>query len=276
MGPCWLYVSSGLYAHAQDELVFLLGVDATLDQRQIPRQLIYHILSVYDKARHGHGRIGSMNCSLYDFHAARSAEAKLNANNNNNNKSSNGDSQQQQQQLLLLDNKDNVGFLYFAPNEYHGRAVLQHVAAYLPDSPFLVGLLVQRPELVWAKLLPLRLYLRLGELAKCEFDLFLLLLHFELEKIKKLLLLLSKVYPSPVMIDRHRKPAYGDELGHTIMSLLSDTRNFQYTIPQIEGLYIHVDGEHTADHAGGLGNASTIRISIPESQYDSIGTRNNK
>lgn len=41
------------------------------------------------------------------------------------------------------------------------------------------------------------------------------------------------------------------------MSLLSDTRNFQYTIPQIDGVNIYVDGLLT-------------RIIIPESQYDFI------
>jgi MAD (mothers against decapentaplegic) interacting protein len=56
--------------------------------------------------------------------------------------------------------------------------------------------------------------------------------------------------------DRFRKPVYG-EIGHTIMSLLCDTRNFQYTIPQIDGLSIQLDGAHT-------------KITIPESQYDFI------
>jgi hypothetical protein len=41
------------------------------------------------------------------------------------------------------------------------------------------------------------------------------------------------------------------------MSLLSDTRNFQYTIPQVDGLTIEIDGLHT-------------HIVIPESQYDFI------
>jgi MAD, mothers against decapentaplegic interacting protein len=49
---------------------------------------------------------------------------------------------------------------------------------------------------------------------------------------------------------------YGD-IGHTVMSLLCDVRNFQYTIPQIDGLSIQMNGLHT-------------RIIIPESQYDLI------
>lgn len=58
------------------------------------------------------------------------------------------------------------------------------------------------------------------------------------------------------MSERVRKPVFG-EIGHTIMSLLCDTRNFQYTIPQIDGLSIRMDGSHT-------------KIVIPESQYDFI------
>ncbi len=56
--------------------------------------------------------------------------------------------------------------------------------------------------------------------------------------------------------DPQRKSVYG-EIGHTIMSLLCDTRNFQYTIPQVDGLTIEMDGLNT-------------RIAIPESQYDFI------
>ena len=41
------------------------------------------------------------------------------------------------------------------------------------------------------------------------------------------------------------------------MSLLCDIRNFQYTIAQINGLYIRMEGQ-------------SARISIPESQYDLI------
>lgn len=64
------------------------------------------------------------------------------------------------------------------------------------------------------------------------------------------------MYPCPLVSDRNRKSVYG-EIGHTVMSLLSDTRNFQYTIPQIDGLYIHLESSHT-------------KIMIPESQYDFI------
>jgi MAD (mothers against decapentaplegic) interacting protein len=63
-------------------------------------------------------------------------------------------------------------------------------------------------------------------------------------------------YPCIPFSDRHRKSSYGD-IGHTIMNLLCDTRNFQYTLPQIDGLQVQMNGLHT-------------KIIIPESQYDLI------
>ncbi len=56
--------------------------------------------------------------------------------------------------------------------------------------------------------------------------------------------------------DRNRKSVFG-EIGNTILSLLCDVRNFQYTIPQIDGLRIQID-------------KTDIKILIPESQYDLI------
>ncbi len=56
--------------------------------------------------------------------------------------------------------------------------------------------------------------------------------------------------------DRDRKPVFG-EIGNTIMGLLCDVRNFQYTITQVNGLSIQLDSTNT-------------NILIPESQYDFI------
>lgn len=67
-----------------------------------------------------------------------------------------------------------------------------------------------------------------------------------------------KVYPCPFVSERVRKPVYG-EIGNTIMSLLCDTRNFQYTIPQIDGLIICMEVERRR-----------TRIVIPECQYDLV------
>ncbi|KAM9250527.1 zinc finger FYVE domain-containing protein 16 isoform 2-T2 [Cariama cristata] len=47
-------------------------------------------------------------------------------------------------------------------------------------------------------------------------------------------------YPTPVMSFRHRKPLFG-EIGHTIMNLLVDLRNYQYTLHTIDNLFVHVE-----------------------------------
>lgn len=68
----------------------------------------------------------------------------------------------------------------------------------LPPSPYLVGVLLQRWEIPWAKVFPLRLLLRLG----AEF----------------------RYYPGPLFSVRKRKSVFG-EVGHTIVNLLA-VRNF--------------------------------------------------
>lgn len=64
------------------------------------------------------------------------------------------------------------------------------------------------------------------------------------------------MYPCPIVNDRDRKAVFG-EIGNTILSLLCDVRNFQYTIAQIDGLSIKLEGSNT-------------KILIPESQYDFV------
>ncbi|XP_029430138.1 zinc finger FYVE domain-containing protein 16 isoform X2 [Rhinatrema bivittatum] len=108
----------------------------------------------------------------------------------------------------FLNSKDHGGFLFIAPT-FQDLGELP-----LPSSPFLCGILIQKLEVPWAKVFPVRLMLRLG----AEYG----------------------VYPSPVMSIRHRKPLFG-EIGHTIMNLLADLRNFQYTLPNVDGLLIHME-----------------------------------
>nr|XP_033782332.1 zinc finger FYVE domain-containing protein 16 isoform X2 [Geotrypetes seraphini] len=108
----------------------------------------------------------------------------------------------------FLNSKDHGGFLFFTPT-YQDLSELS-----LPNSPFICGTLIQKLEVPWAKIFPIRLMLRLG----AEYG----------------------VYPSPVTSIRHRKPLFG-EIGHTIMNLLADLRNFQYTLPTVDGLLIHME-----------------------------------
>ncbi|KAM6148638.1 zinc finger FYVE domain-containing protein 16 [Erethizon dorsatum] len=108
----------------------------------------------------------------------------------------------------FLNSKDHGGFLFITPTVQN----LDDLP--LPSSPLLCGILIQKPEIPWAKVFPIRLMLRLG----VEY----------------------KVYPAPLTSIRGRKPLFG-EIGHTIMNLLVDLRNYQYTLHNIDQLLIHME-----------------------------------
>ncbi|UXI18193.1 Krueppel-like factor 2 [Sarcoptes scabiei] len=108
----------------------------------------------------------------------------------------------------LFNNKENSGFIFT-------RANLQCFQNILIPSPlFLIAILIHKWEIPWAKVFPLRLILRLGY----EF----------------------KSYPSPVISYANRKSAYF-EIGHTIMNVLADFRNFHYTLSMVKNLFICVE-----------------------------------
>ncbi|KAM6364283.1 zinc finger FYVE domain-containing protein 16 isoform 2-T3 [Pluvialis apricaria] len=108
----------------------------------------------------------------------------------------------------FLGSKEHGGFLFVSP-------IFQKLDdQVLPDNPFLCGILIHKMEIPWAKVFPIRLMLRLG----AEYG----------------------VYPTPVVSFRHRKPLFG-EIGHTIMNLLVDLRNYQYTLHMIDNLFVHVE-----------------------------------
>ncbi|XP_010772523.1 zinc finger FYVE domain-containing protein 9-like [Notothenia coriiceps] len=88
----------------------------------------------------------------------------------------------------FLGSKDHAGMLFFAPT----CQPLDDLT--LPPQPFLFGLLVQKLEVPWAKVFPLRLLLRLG----AEYN----------------------VYPTTLTSVRFRDSVYR-ETGHTIMNLLA-------------------------------------------------------
>ncbi|XP_021237106.1 zinc finger FYVE domain-containing protein 16 isoform X2 [Numida meleagris] len=108
----------------------------------------------------------------------------------------------------FLGNEDHGGFLFVSPTYQKLDDLI------LPDNPFLCGILIHKLEIPWAKVFPIRLMLRLG----AEYG----------------------VYPTPVVSFRHRKPLFG-EIGHTIMNLLVDLRNYQYTLHTIDNLFVHVE-----------------------------------
>ncbi|XP_047411237.1 zinc finger FYVE domain-containing protein 16 isoform X2 [Sciurus carolinensis] len=108
----------------------------------------------------------------------------------------------------FLNSKDHGGFLFITPTFQK----LDDLP--LPSNPFLFGILIQKLEIPWAKVFPMRLMLRLG----AEY----------------------KAYPTPLTSIRGRKPLFG-EIGHTIMNLLVDLRNYQYTLHNIDQLLIHME-----------------------------------
>uniref|UniRef100_A0A670IYP5 Zinc finger FYVE domain-containing protein n=1 Tax=Podarcis muralis TaxID=64176 RepID=A0A670IYP5_PODMU len=108
----------------------------------------------------------------------------------------------------FLGSKENGGFLFVTPTFQKLDDLI------LPKNPFLCGILIQKQEVPWAKVFPIRLMLRLG----AEYG----------------------VYPTPLTSIRHRKSLFG-EIGHTVMNLLVDLRNYQYTLHTIDNLFIHME-----------------------------------
>ncbi|MGH0179070.1 UNVERIFIED_CONTAM: hypothetical protein FKN15_000761 [Acipenser sinensis] len=124
----------------------------------------------------------------------------------------------------FLGSKDHGGFLFISPTFQPLNDL------YLPDSPFLFGVLIHKLEVPWAKVFPLRLMLRLG----AEYS----------------------VYPCTLTSFRFRKPLFR-ETGHTIMNLLADLRNYQYSLASVEGLLIHME----------MGNSY---IEIPKGRFNEM------
>ncbi|XP_077499243.1 smad anchor for receptor activation [Amblyomma americanum] len=124
----------------------------------------------------------------------------------------------------VLGSSDHGGFLLLP----HMGQCLDGLV--LPRPPWLCAVLLQRLEMPWARLLPLRLLLRLG----AEFE----------------------VYPYPMVSVRGRRSVYL-EVGHTIMTVLLDFRNFQYQLASLSGLLVHLEGRQT-----------TVRV--PRNRYDAL------
>lgn len=150
--------------NAQDELVFVLKCSINQDNDKVPRQVFYHIMDVYDKSSKGY-RVGAMNHFLYDFESEKTAVDILNTN------LSSVKSKSIPTDQTLFHNKDNSGFLYFRSTVFH-NLILKDYSDYLPTEPYLIGYLIQKWEVPWAKLFPLRLYLRLGEQFECKSHIF--------------------------------------------------------------------------------------------------------
>lgn len=126
--------------------------------------------------------------------------------------------------VSLLGSKENGGFLFIKPTFQCLQSVI------LPDAPYLVGLLIHRWEIPWAKIFPLRLMLRLGAL--------------------------YRYYPSPLVSCAGREPVFA-EIGQTIMNFLADFRAYTFSIESIRGMFIHMEERKTT-------------VLIPRNRYDQV------
>lgn len=65
-----------------------------------------------------------------------------------------------------------------------------------------------------------------------------------------------RYYPCPLVSVRFRDAVYF-EIGHTIMKLLADFRNYAYTLPGVRGLTIHMQDR-------------TTYVRFPKNRYDQV------
>lgn len=109
-------------------------------------------MDIYDKSSKGF-KITHMSHLFYDFEALKRADQQ---------------SGPPEKYHELLGNKENVGFFYYYPSEFHFKCCFKSIGEYLPEEKFLIGFLIQKWEVSWAKLFPLRLYLSIGERFNCK------------------------------------------------------------------------------------------------------------
>lgn len=99
----------------------------------------------------------------------------------------------------FLGSKDHAGMVFFSPTCQPLDGLT------LPSQPFLFGLLIQKLEVPWAKVFPLRLLLRLGAEYNSMHQCFIALLYLHLCSIIMIISLscLSKKYPKLVVAPSH-------------------------------------------------------------------------
>ncbi|KAH9491704.1 Zinc finger FYVE domain-containing protein 9 [Bulinus truncatus] len=190
---CWLFVTRGMCTAGQSELIVLLELTEEEMSGPVvpPRDIFLHFQNVYEEALKGY-TIQDMGHSI--CHAN------------------------------FLGCRDHGGFLYLRPTFQCLSKLI------LPEPPYLFGILLQKWEVPWAKVFPIRLMLRLG----AEY----------------------RYYPCPLVGVRNRKPVFF-EIGHTIINLLADFRNYQYMLTQIRGATIHMENKKTV-------------ISFPRNRYNDV------
>ncbi|XP_037713477.1 zinc finger FYVE domain-containing protein 9 [Drosophila subpulchrella] len=181
------FTTSGLHHMGSDELIILLEIkepkqgEPVNGEVALPKDVFQHLYEIYLEAEHARSSTHEM-----AFTSPRSAN--------------------------FLGSREHGGFIFIRPTYQCLQGVI------VPDNPYLVGVLIHRHEVPWAKVLPLRLILRLGAQ--------------------------YRYYPCPLISVRGRESVYG-EIAQTIINFLVDFRNYSYSLPAIRGLYIHMEDRQT-------------------------------
>ncbi|TMW45531.1 hypothetical protein DOY81_009383 [Sarcophaga bullata] len=165
-----------------DEIIILLEFepptskeDATSATKVIPKDIFVHLNEIYNNAEAGN--------PIQDL------------------------SHTSPQQSNFLWSRDYGGFIFIRPTFQCMQDII------LPENPYLIGILIHRYEVPWAKIFPLRLMLRLGAQ--------------------------YRYYPCPHVSMMNRESVYA-EIAQTIINFLADFRNYSYTLPFIRGhVYTH-------------------------------------
>ncbi|XP_063409366.1 uncharacterized protein LOC134692743 isoform X5 [Mytilus trossulus] len=217
---CWCFTSKGMCNVGQDEIVFVLEVIP--DEETIPLDILRHFYTIYEEAGKARRRRKRRRKIKFGNTVTHMGHTIFNQ--------------------PFLDSRDHGGILYIRPTFQCLHKLL------LPSPPYVFGILLQKWETPWAKVFPLRLLLRLGAEYRCDLQ--------NTDDGKLLVLHLAQNYPCPLISVRNRKPVFF-EIGHTIMNLLADFRNFQYMLPQIKGVSIHMEDKKTT-------------ITFPRNRYEDI------
>nr|XP_055063420.1 zinc finger FYVE domain-containing protein 16 isoform X1 [Misgurnus anguillicaudatus] len=187
---CWCISSNGLQGVGQKELLFI--IECLSEENSLPRDIFNLYVSIYQDAQKGKFIKHLGNVTFTDS---------------------------------FLGSKDHAGVLFFS----HTFQPLDGLDLP-PEASFLCGILIQKLEVPWAKVFPLRLLLTLGAR--------------------------YNVYPCPLVSVRFRDSVF-KETGHTIMNLLADLRNYQYSLPLVDSLRVHME----------TGNSF---IDIPKSRFNEM------
>ncbi|PIK33698.1 hypothetical protein BSL78_29490, partial [Apostichopus japonicus] len=234
---CWCF-TKGLAAVGQDEIVFVL--ECLPEERSVPRDMLLHIYKLYQSAVKGNTVQNLGHCVF--THS-------------------------------FLDSREHAGFLYLSPTYQCQQKLI------LPEQPYLYGILLQKWELPWAKIFPLRLMLRLGAEFRCEFTCDMsprpsqknaILCSFVLTILASDECPVQKTSLSRDWAHHHEsfggKSKQGDDffvlpptacLVLFIRNGLQDFKNYQYMLPLIRGVVVHMQDHETIIH-------------LPKNRYDDV------